>query len=294
MRPFDDIARLAEQRRLDRAAALLRVTGEKVLRSRRLRDTLHGVWLGHPLHPALVQAPMGAFVSSAVADACRGGAPVADALIRVGLVTSLPAAAAGTADYLKGHEEQQRVAVVHAAGNAVGLLCFVASLRLRGRGHRAAGAAASLAGLSVLGASAAIGGHLSYHFAMGANHTEAVPHTGPGEWTDLVGFAELPDRSPVKRFAGDVPVVLVRTGSQVDVLADTCSHTSGPLHDGELLSENGGDCLRCPWHGSVFRLADGAVVHGPATAPQPRFHARVVDGRVQARVRTFAGVPTAG
>jgi nitrite reductase/ring-hydroxylating ferredoxin subunit len=41
----------------------------------------------------------------------------------------------------------------------------------------------------------------------------------------------------------------------------------------------------CPWHGSRFRLRDGAVMGGPATFPQPRFEARNVAGRVQIRGR---------
>ncbi|MFI8193349.1 Rieske (2Fe-2S) protein, partial [Streptomyces sp. NPDC085946] len=42
---------------------------------------------------------------------------------------------------------------------------------------------------------------------------------------------------------------------------------------------------QCPWHGSVFRLADGWNVRGPATAPQPAFDTRVVDGHVEIRLR---------
>jgi nitrite reductase/ring-hydroxylating ferredoxin subunit len=38
----------------------------------------------------------------------------------------------------------------------------------------------------------------------------------------------------------------------------------------------------CPWHGSTFRLDDGAVVGGPAATSQPLLRSRVVDGRVQA------------
>jgi len=42
----------------------------------------------------------------------------------------------------------------------------------------------------------------------------------------------------------------------------------------------------CPWHGSTFRIADGAVVHGPATARQPVFDTRITEsGRVQVRPR---------
>jgi nitrite reductase/ring-hydroxylating ferredoxin subunit len=52
---------------------------------------------------------------------------------------------------------------------------------------------------------------------------------------------------------------------------------SGPLSDGELAD----GCLTCPWHGSVFRVADGTVVRGPATAPQPAFEVRETDGAIQ-------------
>lgn len=294
VRPFDYIARLAETKALDRVAAPLRDAAEKVLRSRKLRDALHGVWLGHPVHPMLVQAPIGAFLSAAVADAYPDQRRAADTLIRAGLVASVPASLAGVADYTKGHEEQQRVGVVHAAGNALGLLCYVASLRLRATGRRPAGVAAGLAGLACIGASGALGGHLAYHLAMGANHAQGVPHVGPSDWTDLAALDELEESTPVKRFAGDVAVVLVRTGGHVDVLADTCAHASAPLHQGTVFTEDGETCLECPWHGSVYRLSDGAVVHGPATMPQAGFDSRVVAGRVEAKVRTFPGVPSAG
>jgi nitrite reductase/ring-hydroxylating ferredoxin subunit len=74
-----------------------------------------------------------------------------------------------------------------------------------------------------------------------------------------------------------VPVAAVRNGDQVQVLADRCSHMSGPLSEGQLAD----GCLTCPWHGSIFRLADGSVARGPATAPQPAFQARVVGEAVQ-------------
>jgi hypothetical protein len=40
-------------------------------------------------------------------------------------------------------------------------------------------------------------------------------------------------------------------------------------------------CVVCPWHGSVFRLIDGAVVHGPATSDQPVLRVRVRAGMVE-------------
>ena len=41
--------------------------------------------------------------------------------------------------------------------------------------------------------------------------------------------------------------------------------------------------LRCPWHGSVFRLADGKPLRGPAATWQPAWEVRVDGERVQVR-----------
>jgi nitrite reductase/ring-hydroxylating ferredoxin subunit len=64
-------------------------------------------------------------------------------------------------------------------------------------------------------------------------------------------------------------------------LENTCSHAGGPLNEGTV---EGGDVI-CPWHGSRFRLRDGAVAGGPATFPQPHLEARKVAGRIQVRGR---------
>src|ERR671937_3228562 len=40
----------------------------------------------------------------------------------------------------------------------------------------------------------------------------------------------------------------------------------------------------CPCHGSTFSLQDGALLHGPATAPQPAYRTRVRDGKVEVRL----------
>ena len=46
-------------------------------------------------------------------------------------------------------------------------------------------------------------------------------------------------------------------------------------------SELADGCLTCPWHGSVFRVTGGAVVRGPAAAPQPVFEVREAGGAIQ-------------
>ena len=63
--------------RLEQAAPLDPVVsaGQRVVRLIRpdkVRDALHGVWLGHPLHPVLAQATVGAWVSASVLDFAGG------------------------------------------------------------------------------------------------------------------------------------------------------------------------------------------------------------------------------
>ena len=55
----------------------------RLLRPGRARDALYGVWLGHPLHPMLAQAPMGLWLSATVLDAWPGGERESQRVFRV-------------------------------------------------------------------------------------------------------------------------------------------------------------------------------------------------------------------
>ncbi|MBN9107257.1 MAG: Rieske 2Fe-2S domain-containing protein [Pseudonocardia sp.] len=279
--------RLERATALDRPAAGARKVVSTVLSDRRVKDALHGVWLGHALHPALAQLALGSFTSAAVLDVLGGGRRESTALIRAGLAITPLTVAAGWADYAESHEEQQRVGIVHAAGNATAVLLFTTALVQRARGR--SGRTASALGGAVAGVAAWLGGHLAYRQALGPNQAEAIPHTGPEDWQPLGPVTDLPDGAAVRRRAGAVDVLVVRRGDDVSVLSNRCPHLSAPLAEGELDCDAGE--ITCPWHGSVFRIDGGAVVHGPATAPVPVFEARVSDGVVEARVVTFPGVP---
>ena len=267
------ISRLEQESRLDAAVS----AGQRVARLIRpgtVRDALHGVWLGHPVHPMLVQATTGAWLSASILDLTGAGEKAARRLVAAGIGAAVPAALAGAADWSEQHEQQMRVGVIHAAGNITALGLYAASLAQRG--PRAA-RLLRLAGLAAVSASGLLGGHISFRLAGGANHAEQVPHLMEPGWQHLMPAANLPEGKPVRRLLGEVPVVAVRAGGAVRVLADRCSHMSGPLSDGELAD----GCLTCPWHGSVFRIADGSVARGPATAPQPAFETREAGGAIQ-------------
>jgi nitrite reductase/ring-hydroxylating ferredoxin subunit len=240
-----------------------------------VRDVLHGVWLGRPLHPMLVQAATGAWISASILDATGVGDPAAGLLVAGGLLAAVPAAA-GAADWSEQHEQQMRVGVVHALTNTVAVGCYSSSLLVRGRRARRALRAC---GLAAAGTGALLGGHLSFRLAGGANHAGAVPHLLRPGWQYLMVAADLPEGKPVRQLLGEVPAVAVRADGVIRVLADRCSHMSGPLSEGEVSQ----GCLTCPWHGSRFRMSDGSVARGPATAPQPVFEVREAGGAIQVR-----------
>ncbi len=253
-----------------------------ILKPRALRDLLHGVPFGHPVHPVSVQVPIGAWTSAAILDLLPGTAATSRLLVGVGAVSAIPAVLAGWADWLQLHEQQKRVGIVHAAANATAVALYAASWIQRGRGKQTSGKVLSYAGLAVVSGAGFLGGHLSFRQASGANHAEAVQHLFPEGWQTLGPIDELLDNELSRMDVAGQPLLVLRRGNSVDVLSNTCSHLAAPLNEGELLGADTDDpCVSCPWHQSVFSMRTGEVVHGPATAPQPKFRTRVIDGFVE-------------
>jgi nitrite reductase/ring-hydroxylating ferredoxin subunit len=177
-------------------------------------------------------------------------------------------------DFLGG---ERRVGFVHAAANGVALVCYASSLLARRRGSRRLGITLSGLGAAAMTAGGYLGGHLSY--AQGANVNRNAWDEGIGEWTPVADEAELSGDGPHVVEVQGTAVLVHRRGGGLTAIADHCGHAGGPLHEGEL--DDG--CVTCPWHGSTFRLADGDVVHGPATVPQPAYEVRVENGKVLLR-----------
>ncbi|GAA2326387.1 DUF2231 domain-containing protein [Dactylosporangium salmoneum] len=170
------LLRLEDARPLDRIAGVLgRAAGATVARGR-LGPALHGSWFGHPLHPAVVQFPIGAWLSAAVLDALpeRDDPAIRRAttvLLGAGTAAALPAVATGGSDFTALTARQRRVAVVHAAANVVAVKLFAVSVLARMGGAHRAGRLLSLAGLGLAGASAYLGGHLAYSQGAGVEAT---------------------------------------------------------------------------------------------------------------------------
>jgi nitrite reductase/ring-hydroxylating ferredoxin subunit/uncharacterized membrane protein len=249
-------------------------------------DALHGVPFGQPAHPALVRLPLGCWTSAVLLEAFRGTERASAMLIAAGIAGTAPAAATGLADWSALHRDQQRVGLVHAVCQASAATLFLGSLAARADGRAGYSRVLSASGLAVATIGSYLGGHLALRLGAGASHADQISHLAGLGWHDLCGMDELPDRRPVRRQLGYLSLLVYRAGSEVNVLSDRCSHLGGPLHQGRITVERGRACVTCPWHGSTFAVADGAVVHGPATARQPSFETRVSDhGRVELRPR---------
>jgi nitrite reductase/ring-hydroxylating ferredoxin subunit len=258
------------------------------LKPQALKDFLHGSWLGHPLHPVLVQVPVGSWVSAGVLDAIPPLRPAATVLIGTGVATAVPAALSGAADWSEQATGVRRLGAVHAVLNTAALGLYVGSLVARGKGLGTLGRVLSYSGLGIAGGSAAIGGHMSYAQSSGASHAATAARALTTDWIDLGPLDDLPEGRPALRIGKGsgvaVPLAAVRRGAQVDVFIGACSHLSGPLYEGSIEKVSGEACLVCPWHGSAFDLDKGQPRRGPAANPQEKLEVRMEAGRVMARL----------
>ncbi|MEH0970150.1 Rieske 2Fe-2S domain-containing protein [Micromonospora sp. CPCC 205546] len=269
---------------LDRVGDRLQRAVQATLRPQRVRDLLHGVWLGHPLHPAMVQVPVGAWISTAVLDLMPGQRRAATTLCAVGTVSALPAAVAGLNDWAALARDQRRVGLVHAASNSVGLAFYAGSVAARMAGRHNLGRTLGFLGLGAASMGAYIGGHLAYKQGAQVNQSISELHRMSDGWHSIADMSALPERQLITREVDDVSVILYRHGDEVTVMLERCPHQSGPLGEGEVQEIDGHACVVCPWHGSAFRLNGGEVVHGPSGNDQQVLPTRVVDGVLETRL----------
>ena len=267
---------------LDRPAqAIAGPVAAKVGRSP-VGDVLAGTWLGHALHPFLTDFPIGTWTSATILDLFGGpgSREAADKLVAFGILASVPTAVTGSTDWAdttRSDPQVRRIGLVHAAANVAALGFFSASLAARRSGKRGVGKLLSLAGVGALTVGGHLGGHLSYSKGVGVDQTTFEKR--PTEWRAVLGDAALGEGESRAVDVDSVSVMVTRQGGRVYALADRCTHRGGPLHRGTF----DGGCVKCPWHGSVFRLEDGSVEEGPAAYPQPAYDVRVRNGSIEVR-----------
>ena len=137
-----------------------------------VENTLHGQFLGHPLHPLLVGVPIGAWSAVSALDlldalGVNGLDTATDWLLGIGLLGAGASVAAGWADWSKTGGLSRRVGLTHGLLNEVAQAIYLGSLLARLRGHKKLGKALALGGLGLLSVTGYLGGHLVYHRGVG-------------------------------------------------------------------------------------------------------------------------------
>lgn len=254
---------------------------------RLLKSLLHGTFLGHPLHPAITDIPIGAWMIAAIFDIIWLVSPVnydwaargALVAVLIGLIGALSAAATGLADWSDSYGAERTTGLYHALLNVTATVLYLISAILRfqvASSENIVAAILGFAGLVAVLIAAYLGGDMVFVRGTNVNHTawEAVD-----ESYEAVMSLDNVEENKLYRVvtASGVPVVLMRRDLQFYAISATCSHAGGPLNEGTL--DN--DVVQCPWHGSRFCMRDGRVLTGPATVSQPRYDVRVHNGKVE-------------
>ena len=253
-----------------------------------LRNALHGTWLGHPLHPALTDVPTGAWTVSAMLDALelagvRQFVAGSDAAVAIGIAGGAAAGTTGWADWADTANEPKRLGLAHAMLNGAALAAYTASFVSRMRGRRKLGIALAMAGYGAMSFAAYLGGELSLGMQIGTRHT-ASPIFPEPDFVPVLDADALADGTMKRVDLGGIPVLVSRSGDTFHAIGNACTHRGAPLDEGTREA----NCVRCPWHASLFSLVDGRAIEAPATFPQPRFDARVRDGRIELRPTAVA------
>ena len=241
-----------------------------------LKDVLHGTKVfRHPLHPAMTDVPLGAWLTGVVADylaITTNLVPrsVGTIALAIGIVSGLGAVATGYTDFAETYGLERRTALVHGLTMSIAYSVMVLSFVLRIVG--VSGLYPVAVGLATFGLFVTmfgmyLGGHVVYGFI------ESYPKSFVAVGTPA-DFAE----GQMKRVeAKGMAVMVVRYQGALHAVSNTCTHAGGPLDEGELQ----GDVVECPWHGSHFCILDGDVRGGPATFPLPKLEVREDDGKVE-------------
>lgn len=244
---------------------------------RPIKDLLNGRWLGHPLHAASTDLPIGLLLGTVILDLV-GQPAAADIALIATIVTMVLSAISGLADYADTDGTARTRATLHSTLMVVALVVLVLSAIARAGApvDRTVPIVLSFVGFLLVTAGAFVGGDVVYVLG---NMVSRHAFRGAGtKWIRLdtgnvADLATLPEATPTKMRAGINDLVVVRLGETVHALHAVCAHAGGPLDEGTVVD----GCVECPWHASRFRLRDGLVRQGPSVYDQPSYELRAAE-----------------
>ena len=146
------------------------------------KNALHGVWLGHPLHPVFTDVPVGAWTTALALDCSGDGDPgmrrAATFAFGVGLLGALGAAITGLTDWSETDGQSRRTGLVHGLLNIVATSLIATAYLQRRSDSNATGRACAWTGYGIAVASAATGKCESERGE--CEQAEATEFHGPG------------------------------------------------------------------------------------------------------------------
>ncbi|HTX95389.1 MAG TPA: Rieske 2Fe-2S domain-containing protein [Mycobacterium sp.] len=251
-------------------------------------NALHGVWLGHPVHPPLASLTSGALGTTVALDALsllpgqpagevRDASKFATRALGVGILAGMGSAVTGVTDWQHTHEEDRRVGAVHGLVNLAATALYAQSWWDRRHGRHGRGIVLTALGYGITLAGSYLGGALVFESGIGIDQSGQRLRTS--EWTPVLPASSL-NGKPVRVEVDGVGLVVCQTKpGEVAAFGELCPHLAAPMADGWV--DRGR--LVCPWHGSWFAAESGEVLRGPAAAPLPCYQARLVNGMVEVR-----------
>src|SRR5262245_22804917 len=209
------LARIAAQPELDRVAKPL---GEAVVAAYRnaggvgsaVKNALHGVWLGHPLHPVLTDIPIGAWTTALALDAKAAASGddsytrAADFALALGLAGAVGSAVTGLTDWSETDGRAKRVGLLHGLLNVAATTLMATSYVLRRRDDRGTAQALAVAGISLATGAAYLGGDLVYGERVGVTHAVVDE---PEMFTPVLPSTDLADGTMRRARSGDLDLL---------------------------------------------------------------------------------------
>lgn len=180
------------------------------------KNALHGVWLGHPLHPVFTDVPVGAWTTALALDCAADGDPgmrrAATFAFGVGLLGALGAAVTGLTDWSETDGQSRRTGLVHGLLNIAATSLIATAYLQRRNDSDASGRAFAWTGYGIAVASAYLGGDLVYGQRIGVTHAD---QPAPDDFVPVADSAALAENAMMKVRAGDADVLLVRQHGHV-------------------------------------------------------------------------------
>lgn len=250
---------------------------------------------GHPIHPMLVAFPV-AFLVGAVGFDLVGYFKDSASLwttggylALAGIATAVLAAVPGLIDYwytVPPRSSARKRATIHMVVNLSAVALFALAALLRG-GPSQPPAILHIVIAVVALASLSVGGWLGGELVAKNQISVVNRYADLGRWQEItvtddgkpVVVAQADelkvDQMKLVR-TGDKRIVLARTAKGYTAFDDRCPHKGGSLAGGMLI----GGTVQCPWHGSQFDAATGALKCGPATVAVKHYEVEERDGSI--------------